>query len=106
MPLACAGTESEVLLAPPFTLVPVVRFDVLPPIVYVTTKFAAISLPELFKVTATVLSLPLHVPCAAVTVGENSSLPEKIPVPQPAPSVLLELENSWLVSVSVSADSS
>ena len=37
VPLACAGTESEVLLAPPFTLVPVVRFDVLPPIVYVTT---------------------------------------------------------------------
>ena len=37
VPLACAGTESEVLLAPPFTLAPVVRFDVLPPIVYVTT---------------------------------------------------------------------
>ena len=36
VPLACAGTESEVS-APPFTLVPVVRFDVLPPIVYVTT---------------------------------------------------------------------
>ena len=35
VPLACAGTESEVLLAPPFTLAPVVRFDVLPPIVYV-----------------------------------------------------------------------
>ena len=33
VPFACAGTESEVLLAPPFTLVPVVRFDVLPLIV-------------------------------------------------------------------------
>ena len=65
VPFACAGTESEVLLAPPFTLVPVVRFDVLPLIVYVTTKFAATSLPELFKVTATVLLLPLHEPCAA-----------------------------------------
>ena len=37
VPLACAGTESEVLLAPPFTLVPVVRFDVGPLIEYVTT---------------------------------------------------------------------
>ena len=37
VPLACAGTESEVLLAPPFTLVPDVRVDVLEAIVYVTT---------------------------------------------------------------------
>ena len=90
------------MLAPPFTLVPVVRFDVLPPIVYVTTKFAATSLPELFKVTATGLLVPLHEPCTAVTVGTNSSPPCR-PIPQPAPSVLLELLKSSLVSANVPA---